>query len=201
MELQDVREKLKRRNRILFSRESECVQELLKLLRVQKHRTIVMWAFECVQIPLQILKEHYPEEERPHRAVALCKEWAAGKIKMPIAKKALLQVHAMAKEIENDIDQSLCHAVGHACATVHVETHAIGLPIYELTAIVHKYGIDHCEKEIEKKMVYYIKNLKQWEKKIDVKPLSWAKFLMDDNRPNKEQILFEKKQKKEENTQ
>lgn len=35
---------------------------------------------------------------------------------------------------------ALTHAIGHAGATVHVETYALGLPIYELTAIVLIYS-------------------------------------------------------------
>lgn len=52
----DVEAKLKRKNEILFSRKSECLQELLALIREQKHRTLGLWAFACVEVPLQRLK-------------------------------------------------------------------------------------------------------------------------------------------------
>ena len=87
MDFRDVKEKMRKKNKILFSRESPCLQELLALLRQQNHRTIVLWAFECVNDPVKLLKERYPDEERPQKAVDLCKEWAKGNIKMPIAKK------------------------------------------------------------------------------------------------------------------
>lgn len=194
--LDEVKIKLSKKNQLLFSRESSCLQELLELIRKQKHRTLVMWALICVEEPLKILKEKYPNDNRPEEAIKLCKDWAKGKIKMPIAKKALLQVHAIAKEIENPTDISLCHAIGHACATVHVETHAIGLPIYELSAIVKQYGIDNCKNPIENKIKYYIKTLNYCEKNIDNDKNSWADFLLDDSSLNKEKLLIDKSNEK-----
>lgn len=42
MEFKDVEVKLKKKNKILFTRESACLQELLKEIRLQKHRTLVL---------------------------------------------------------------------------------------------------------------------------------------------------------------
>ncbi len=192
MELQDVRDKLKRKNAILFSRQSPCLQELIRLISFQKHRTLVMWAFECVREPVRWLKERYPDEDRPETAVALCRAWAAGEVKMPVGKKALLQVHAMAKELTDPAAVALCHAVGQACATVHVETHAVGLAFYELTAIVREYGIEHGAQALEEKIVRYIACLKACGETVDAIPRAWADFLLDDSRPNKERLLLEK---------
>ncbi|HIZ54683.1 MAG TPA: hypothetical protein H9671_00555 [Firmicutes bacterium] len=155
---------------------------------------MVCWAFECVGEPLQILKTHYPDEKRPETAVRLSMAWAEGKIKMPEAKKAILQVHAAAKEIADPADIALCHAVGQACATVHVESHAIGLPVYELTAIVHQHGIENCGPAIADKIQYYMKCLALCAQTTDAAPSRWADFLLDDSRPNKELLVFQKKQ-------
>lgn len=56
-----------------------------------------MWALTCAEEPVKILRKHYPDHKEPEQAVRLCKEWAKGNIKMSEAKKALLQVHALAK--------------------------------------------------------------------------------------------------------
>lgn len=196
MDLEDVKAKLKRKNQILFSRDSACLQELLQLIRKQKHRTLAMWALECAEIPVKILKEHYPEEERPEIALNVCREWAQGKVKMPEAKKAILEVHQAAKQLLDPADIALCHGVGHGCAAIHVETHAIGLPIYELSGVVFHYGIDNCEQVLEDKITFYLDTMKSWESKIDAVNLSLNKFLLDDEKPNKELLLFEKNQKK-----
>ncbi len=198
MDLQDVQEKWKRKNKILFSRNSPCLQELLQHIRLQKHRTLVLWAFDCVQEPVRVLKERYPHETRPETAVALCREWARGAIKMPEAKQALLQAHAVAKELRNPADIALCHAVGQACATVHVETHAIGLPIYELTAVALENGIDQparlaqVEKAVAAKIDAYIRRLDACAQTIQAQQGEWAGFLLDDSRPNKEFLAYQK---------
>lgn len=191
--LDNVEEKVKRNNQILFSRDSKCLQDLLELIQQQKHRTLVKWAFLSVENSLILLRAHCPNEKRPDNAVVLCKLWAAGDVKMPIAKKALLEAHSVAKEIQSPEDIALCHAVGQACATVHAETHAIGLPIYELTALVRKYCLEQCRKPIENRIAEYIACMKKCEKDIDFVEEKWADFLLDDSRPNKEKILTQKK--------
>lgn len=107
---------------------------------------------------------------------------------MPAAKRAILDAHAVAKEIDDSVYGALCHAIGHACATVHVETHALGLPLYELTAIVFKLGKDGYQKQVQEKINYYLQNLIYWQENIDKLDIKWASFLTNDNRPNKEKL-------------
>lgn len=189
----DVENKIKRRNKILFSRDSECLQDLIKLIDLQSHRTIVMWAFDCAEMPLEQFEAKYPNEHRPRICLELCEDWARGKIKMPVAKRAILDSHAVAKEI-NDMEYgALCHAIGHAGATVHVETHALGLAFYELTAIVLKYGKDNFTEPVIDKINYYYNRLLYWQENTDKLNLDWAAFLLDDSRPNKEKLLNQKR--------
>ncbi len=100
-----------------------------------------MWAFEFADETAQKLFERYPNKKRLGSAVLTSKDWAAGKVKMPVAKRAILQAHAVAKEIDSLEDIALCHAIGQACGVVHANGHAIGFPIYDLTAIIRKYGV------------------------------------------------------------
>lgn len=181
MDLGDVLKKHKRGNKILFSRDSPCLQELSGLLKTLSHKAVVLWAFECVQSPLRVLKQRCPEEKRSQAAVALCQDWAKGRVKMPIAKKALLQAHAAAKELP-EADAALCHAVGQACATVHVKTHAIGLALYELTALVKEYGIEDCNTAVENKIREYVSCLKACAKKAEAQDCEWADFMSEEGR-------------------
>lgn len=192
MNLDDVRDRCNRGNKILFSRDSPCLQELLCQIRLQTHRTLVLWAFTCVREPVRLLKERYPNDTRPQTAVAMCEDWASGKVKMAVGKKALLEAHAMAKELTNLTDIALCHAVGQACATVHVETHAIGLPIYELTALVREHGIENAQPFVKERISQYLLCLNKCAQTAEETPQRWASFLCDDSRPNKEQLLFER---------
>lgn len=70
----DVEEKLKRKNKVLFNRDSKCLEDLIELIKRQKHRTLVLWAFECVKSPLEIFEEKYPDEKRSRKAIELCKK-------------------------------------------------------------------------------------------------------------------------------
>lgn len=193
----DVESKLKKGNQVLFSRESECLQELIALIQLQRHRTLVMWALDCAKSPLEQIEEKYPDENRPRMCLELCEVWARGKIKMAQAKPAILACHAVAKEIDDREYGALCHAIGHAGATVHVETHALGLVMYELTAIVLKYGKEAFAEPVSEKIDYYYNRLLYWQKNTDKLGLDWAKFLLDDTKPNKERLLSEKRKLKQ----
>lgn len=189
----DVEEKIKRRNAVLFSRDSECLQGLRVLIEQQKHRTVVMWALECAKAPLAQFEEKYPDEARPRAALELSEAWARGKVKMPVARRAILDAHAVAKEVADPAYGALCHAIGHAGASVHVETHALGLPFYELTALVRMGGMDGYQKRVLEKIDFYCARLLYWQENIDTLDVEWARFLLDDNRPNKEKLLSEKR--------
>ena len=189
----DVEIKLKKRNKMLFSRDSQSLQELINLIQLLNHRTLVMWALDCANLTLEQFEAKYPEEQRPRTCLELCEAWARGIIKMPIAKRAILDSHAVAKEIDDKEYGTLCHAIGHAGATVHVETHALGLPIYELTAIVLKYRKNNFSKPVTEKINYYYSRLLYWQENTDKLGLDWADFLLDDTRPNKERLLNDKR--------
>ena len=69
----------------------------------------------------------------------------------------------------------------------------MGLPFYELTAIVLKSGIDDFENPVSEKIDYYYSRLIYWKENTDKLELNWAGFLLDDTRPIKEKLLYEKK--------
>ncbi len=178
--LDTAADKYRRKNKILFTQDSECLGDLIDLIVLQKHRTIVMWAFEQAGKCIENLKDRYPDEKRPQEALIICRQWAEGKIKMPEAKKAILNAHAAAKTMKSDAGIALCHAVGQACSAVHVRTHALGLAFYELSAIVFEKGIDRCRDAVERRISEYIIRLKYWEENIDKEKHEWAGFLLDD---------------------
>ena len=185
----DVEAKLKKKNKILFTRDSQCLQDLMKLIQLQNHRTLVMWALDCAKVTLKQFEAKYFDELRPRICLELSEDWARGKIKMSAVKKAILDSHAAAKDIDDSEYGCLCHAIGHAGATVHVETHAVGLPSYELTAIVLRHGKENYQKPVREKINYYYSRLLYWKENTDKLNLDWADFLLDDTRPNKEMLL------------
>lgn len=173
----DVQGRYNRGNKVLFPKDSEFLSELSDLIRQQNHRVVVLWALELADEVVEVLHERYPDETRLMNAVIISRDWAAGRVKMRIAQRAILDAHAVAKEITSSEDIALCHAVGQACGTVHAAGHALGFPIYDLTAIVRRYGIPACREPIESRMQHYFERLFYWGAYTEKEPLQWADFL------------------------
>ena len=177
MWLAEVCAKAKRHNQILFSRDSLLLAELSRLIEQTNRRALVLWALELAEETARELAEKYPEDHRPRKAVAASGAWASGEIKMPIAKQAILNCHAMAKELTNPADIARCHAVGQACSVVHTAGHALGYPLYALTAIVLELGLDDCRDFIEQRVIYYTQRLCYWMEYEKTCQQKWAGFL------------------------
>ena len=96
---------------------------------------------------------------------------------MPIAKRAILNCHAMAKELTDLADIARCHAVGQACSVIHTAGHVLGYPMYELTAIVLEHGLDNCRYAVERRVMYYEQRLRYWTEYEKTCQLNWAGFL------------------------
>lgn len=186
--------KLKRKNKILFDRNSECLEPLFELICRQNHRAIVLWAFDCAKETCAFVEEKYPHELRLRNALEMSEKWARGEIKMPQAKCSILDAHKAARD-KDIVYDSLCHAVGQACSAVHTEAHAVGLPFYELSAIVHLYGIEKCEKYVDAKIEFYIQKMLFWQENEPLVNQPWAKFLQRNDVPNKELLIREKMNK------
>ena len=176
--LDEVRARLKRKNQILFAKDGEYLRDLATLFREQSHRTIVLWALELAAESVAELEEKYPDETRPREALEAARAWAAGKIKMRPAQRKILDCHAFAKELQSKEYIALCHAVGQACAVVHTAGHAIGCPMYELSAIVYRLGIENCRDAVECRKREYINKLFYWNEHVDDYDGGWADFML-----------------------
>ena len=177
MWLADVSAKAKRHNQILFSKESFLLADLRHLIDQSNRRVLILWALELAEETALQLAERYPEDLRPGEAIDAARAWASGGVKMPIAKQAILNCHAMAKVLTDPADIARCHAVGQACSVVHTSGHALGYPLYELTAIVLELGLDDCRDFIEHRVRYYEQRLHYWAEHEKSCSQNWASFL------------------------
>ena len=175
--LDEVRTKLKRKNQVLFAKDAAFLQDLAMLLREQNHRTIVLWALDLAAGSVAKLEEKYPDETRPREALKAARAWAEGKIKMRLAQRKILDCHAFAKEIDSKEDIALCHAIGQACAVVHTAGHAMGYPMYELSAIVYRLGIENCREAIKRRKREYTEKLFYWNEHAGNYEGQWADFM------------------------
>ena len=176
--IDEVSVKLQKKNQVLFSKSSEYIQDLIMLFETQSRRVMALWAFEFASESITKLEEKYPEEKRPREALEAAKDWASGKIKMRFAQRKILDCHAFAKEIEDKEDIAICHSIGQACAVVHTAGHAIGYPIYDLTAIIYKYGIENCKDAVEQRKQEYIEKVIYWNEHLCDYQGAWADFML-----------------------
>ena len=172
----ELQEKIKRKNQILFSKDSAFLQDLALLIQGQSHKTLALWAFDLAGESVAVLKEKYPHETRPEEALLAAMDWAAGNVKMRFAQRKILDCHAVAKELTDMADIAACHAVGQACAVVHTVGHALGYPMYDLSAIVYRLGIENCQEEVEKRKQTYIEKLFYWQSQDQPGP--WVDFML-----------------------
>ena len=62
-------------------------------------------------------------------------------------------------------------------ALVHTSGHALGLPMYELTALVRRYGLENCREAVEQRRQQYLDRLAYWQAHWQEDPGPWAAFL------------------------
>ncbi len=112
-------------------------ERIVELARKTDHKTLAVWAIDCVERVLPYFEEQYPQDNRPRKAIEACREWViTGVFKMADVRKAALAAHAAAREAgEYNAARSAARAAGQAMATAHVPTHSMGAAIYALQAI------------------------------------------------------------------
>lgn len=175
--MDEVSVRLKKKNQILFTKNSEYMQDLALLFETQSHKVLVLWAFDFAAESIARLEEKYPEERRPREAMEAAKAWAFGNIKMPLAQRKILDCHRFAREIDHKEDIAICHSIGQACAAVHTGGHTIGYPIYDLTAIIYRYGIENCKNAVEQRKQEYMERVMYWKEHLCDYQGTWAAFM------------------------
>ena len=71
--------RLKRKNQVLFSKNSACLQPLALMLADTDHRTAVLWALDLAAQTVSARGESYPDEARPSLALKAAWSWAAAR--------------------------------------------------------------------------------------------------------------------------
>ncbi|AHF07228.1 putative immunity protein [Desulfitobacterium metallireducens] len=113
------------------------IQSLVKLIKTQSKSTLAHWAVDYAEgVILPLWSKHYPDDMRPQNALNAAREWLAGKIKLPEAKKQILECHAAAREADGKpAAQAAARAIGQCASTIHSARHCIGLALYGAIAV------------------------------------------------------------------
>ena len=84
MEWKEILQKrIKAKRQILFSKDDPEILSLHLLIGQQPRKAVILWALDLAEETVRELEANCPADRRAADAVALTRQWAAGKIKMP----------------------------------------------------------------------------------------------------------------------
>ena len=170
---EEVTNALHKKRSILFTKKTEELQPLYLLISVSDRRAVILWALEGAE---KAAADISVSNEPALQCIRAARDWAAGKIKMPLAKKAILACHAAAKASKDAADAALLHAVAQACSAVHTPSHGPGLALYELTAIVRR-NPTAWEDKVKERLADLLTRLLYWRDHWQEQK-DWADFLI-----------------------
>lgn len=138
--------------KMLSDWEAPYIRSLMKLIETQSKATLAIWAVDYAeQIILPLWSKYYPDDQHPQNALNAAREWLSGTIKLPQAKKTILECHAAAREADgNPVAQAAARAIGQCASTIHSARHCIGLAFYGAIAVAYdRLGTDAPSGQIE----------------------------------------------------
>lgn len=102
------------------------------------HRRFALLAAAQAERVLPLFENASPKDRRPRQAIEAIRAWAQGERELGMAavRKLSLGSHAAARKAKSDAARFAARAAGHAVATWHAPTHAMGVPIYVCKAIL-----------------------------------------------------------------
>ena len=131
--------------KMLGSVDSPDIISLMHLIETQSKTTIAKWCIDYAEeYVLPIYEKAYPNDGRLRDAINASNDWLAGRVKLPMVKKLILDARAAAREAEeNPAAQAAARAVAQAATTIHTTTQSLSLAFYGCAAIAYdRVGID-----------------------------------------------------------
>jgi hypothetical protein len=141
--------------------------KLVDLVNKTNHKTLAIWAVDCVERILPYFEEKHPEDNRPKNVIEILRKWIkTGEFKMSEIRGASLASHSAAREVgEDNAARSAARAAGQAVATAHVRTHSIGAANYALQAIYRSASDLDAEVAVAKERNWQYQHLLELNKK------------------------------------
>ncbi|MCL4533600.1 MAG: hypothetical protein M1370_00355 [Bacteroidetes bacterium] len=156
---------MKEKSRFSITHKDEATVELM---RKTDHKTLAVWAINCVERVMPYFEDKYPEDHRPRNAIEALQAWiSTGVFKMADVRKASLTSHAAAREVgEDNAARSAARAAGQAVATAHVPTHSIGAANYALQAIHRATNPSDADAAVAKERDWQYRHLLEIRKRL-----------------------------------
>jgi hypothetical protein len=97
------------------------------------HQLLALWAAACAEHVLDHFERARPRDNRPRRAIELCRAWARGDITMTESRTAAGHANAAARDLRGAARHA-AFAAGQAAAVAHVAAHELGAAAYAIRA-------------------------------------------------------------------
>jgi hypothetical protein len=130
---------MQKARKMLSDWDAPYIRSLVKLIETQSKSMIAHGAVDYAEhVILPLWSKYYTYDLRPQNALNAAREWLSGAIKLPHAKKAILECHAAAREADvNSVAQAAARAIGQCASTIHSARHCIGLALYGAIAVAY----------------------------------------------------------------
>ena len=102
-------------------------------LKKEQHYQLMNWACVCAEHVLHLFGDVI--DPRLLYALEIAHEWTKGNATVGDARKASVNAHAFAREVNHPVKTPIARAIGHAVATAHMADHSLGGAIYALLAV------------------------------------------------------------------
>ncbi|MDR2486469.1 MAG: hypothetical protein LBD12_00745 [Clostridiales Family XIII bacterium] len=112
---------------------------MVRLCEGQSKKTLTRWSLRyAAERLLPIYEKEFPGDTRLRESMEAAFRWFVGEIKLPAAKRVILEAHAAAREAEgHDAAQAAARAIAQAASTIHAATHCIGIVYYGTAAVAY----------------------------------------------------------------
>jgi hypothetical protein len=97
------------------------------------HHFLAFWAADCAEHVLGLFERERPDDDRPRRAVELCRAWAQGEILMSQARTAGGHANCAARDLSGAARHA-AYSAGQAACVSHVAAHELGAAAYAIKA-------------------------------------------------------------------
>ena len=134
---------------------------IIDLVDRATHKTLAIWAIDCVERILHFYEEAFQDDQRPQKAIEELRRWInTGDFSMAVIRKAALDAHAAAREVGQDnAARSAARAAGQAVATAHVRTHSLAAAQYALQAIHRTANAPEAENQVARERAWQYQRL------------------------------------------
>ena len=102
-------------------------------LQDDDHHLLALWAADCAEHVLHHFEAARPGDDRPRRAIDLCRAWVRGEVGMMEARASAGHANAAARELSG-APRFAAYAAGQAAAVAHVAAHELGAAAYAIRA-------------------------------------------------------------------